>query len=577
MKKGLEIRGIHLYVNDKEFKLYSGAIHYFRVHPSQWRDRLMKLKECGLNTVETYLAWNVQEPKQGEFCFDGIADFEKFIEIAEELGLYIIVRPGPYICAEWEMGGLPSWLLNIDGIKLRHDNQPFLSCVRSYFEQIFAVLRPHFSTNGGNIIAVQIENEYGGLEQPDTAYLEWIRDTYIELGVTVPMFTSDGVGKTHLEDGSLDGILMTANFGSRSQQAFGRLETLRPGEPKICMEFWNGWFDQWGVAHHTREPEAAIAEIKNMIEMGGHFNIYMFSGGTNFGFYNGSNCNPHFEPCITSYDYGAVLTEEGKTTKQYRLLKQLLTGNDAVPEEKEKAAAYGTINQFKAFGLFDNAKQFGTVYKNSPVKTMEELGQSFGYIMYEMNVEGMSGEIEIGEPHDRAMFYADDVLIGEYERGTEYNIVSISGVKKLKILIENMGRVNYGPRIYDKKGLLQPVKIGNDEVTEYDITSFPMTEFPEAKEGVALNQPAAYKAIFEIDEVNDTYLRPFGFTKGVIIINGFNLGRYWRKGPQQTLYVPKGILHQGKNEMIIFDLYPAKSPAVSFVDEAVLDMVILDK
>ncbi len=562
-----------LYLNDKEFKMYSGTIHYFRIHPSQWRERLLKLKQCGLNTVETYLPWNIHEPKQGQFCFDGIADVEKFIKTAEELGLYAIVRPGPYICAEWEMGGFPSWLLNIDGIELRHYNEPFLKCVKSFFSETIKKLRPHFSTNGGNIVAIQIENEYGGLRQPDTAYLEWIRNTYLELGVDILMFTSDGVGETHLEDGSLDGILMTANYGSRSEQAFGRLESLRPGEPKICMEFWNGWFDQWGVPHHTREPESAVGELKSMIDMGGHFNIYMFSGGTNFGFYNGSNCNPHFEPCITSYDYGAALTEEGKITKQYRLIKELLTGSGDIEEVHSAARAYGKITEFQASGLFDNAETFGTIYKNTPVKCMEELGQDFGYILYEMNVSGMEGCIDIGEPHDRAMFYADNKYIGEYERGMDYEPVHIAGADKLKILIENTGRVNYGPRIYDKKGLLQNVKIGGNEITEYDITTFPMKTVTAIKEGISYEQPAVYKAVLNIDEVHDTYLRPSGFTKGFAMINGFNIGRYWRKGPQQTLYVPAGILNKGDNEIIIFDLYPVKNAEADFIGNAILDML----
>ena len=324
--KILTVKDGNLYLNDEQFNLYSGTIHYFRIHPSQWMDRLLKLKLCGLNTVETYIAWNIQEPLQGHLTNEGLADFEKFISIAEELGLYVIVRPGPFICAEWEMGGLPSWLLNIENISLRHFNEPYLMCVRKYFEYVINILKPHFSTNGGNIIAIQIENEYGGLEQPDTAYLAWIRGTYTELGVDILMFTSDGVGKTHLEDGSLTGTLMTANFGSRTKEAFQRLEILRPNEPKICMGFWNGWFDQWGVPHHTRDTDSIISELEYIIKNNGHFNLYMFIGGTNFGFYNGSNCNPHFEPCITSYDYGAPLTENGEPTETYYRIKELLTG-----------------------------------------------------------------------------------------------------------------------------------------------------------------------------------------------------------------------------------------------------------
>ncbi len=566
----LNVKNGRLYINGSEFKLYSGAVHYFRIHPSQWRDRLTKLKECGLNTVETYIAWNVQEPELGNFCFDGMADFERFISIAEDLELYVIVRPGPFICAEWEMGGLPSWLLNIEGIELRHYNEPFLKCVRKYFEMVFEKIRPHLYANGGGVIALQIENEFGGLGQPDEEYLKWIKRTYEELGGDALYFTSDGTWSTCLEDGSLDDILMTANFGSRTEQAFDRLESLRPGEPKICMEFWNGWFDQWRTEHHTREARSVIDELKTILKLDGNFNMYMFSGGTNFGFMNGSNCNPDFEPCITSYDYGAPVAEDGSLTEQYRLLKKLLTGSDEIKDD-HKSAAYGAVSEFSVYGLFDNAERLGAVHKNSKVRCMEELGQRFGYILYEADVTGMSGVIDIGEPRDRVMFYADDVFIGEYERGIEYGFVEISGAKRLKIFIENMGRVNYGPRLYDKKGLLQNVRIGEDEVKVYDITNFPMEKLDTECIGCSYAQPALYKAEFEVGKTEDTYLLPSGFTKGVAFVNGFNLGRYWNKGPQQTLYVPAGVLRPGENELIVFDLYPSKAPKAEFIDRHILD------
>lgn len=570
MDKKLTINKGELYLNGEKFRLYSGAVHYFRIHPSQWRDRLEKLKECGLNTVETYTPWNFHEPRQGRFFFEREADLEKFISLAEELGLYVIVRPGSFICAEWEMGGLPYWLLGIDGIELRHYNEPYLKCVRSFFERLSQIIKPHLYVNGGGIIAVQIENEYGGLGQPDPEYLNWIKRTYEELGWDALYFTSDGTWDKCLEEGSLDGVLMTANFGSRTEQAFERLETLRPGEPKICMEFWNGWFDQWGTEHHTREAASVAEEIKTLLDKNGGFNMYMFSGGTNFGFWNGSNCNPHFEPCITSYDYGAPVAEDGSLTEQYRLLKKLLTGSGEI-NDTHKSAAYGRVTDFTPCGLFDNARFKASEYTDMPVKCMEELGQRFGYILYECDVEGLSGAIDIGEPHDRAMFYVDDVFIGEYERGTEYEPVYVSGAKRLKIFIENMGRVNYGPRIYDRKGLLKNAKVGDTEITRYDISCFELNNTITAQEGCSYPQPALYKAEFTVDEPCDTYLLPLGFTKGVAFVNEFNLGRYWSKGPQQTLYVPAGVLRQGTNELVVLDLYPSEKPEAEFIGRHILD------
>ena len=572
MKQKLTVRNNELYLNNEKFHLRSGAVHYFRIHPSQWVERLVQLRNCGFNTVETYIAWNMQEPRQGIFDFEGMADFEQFISIAEALGLYVIVRPGPFICAEWEMGGFPSWLLNIDGIKLRHYNEPFLKCVSEYFDNIMPKIVPHLSTNGGGIIAMQVENEYGGFGEPDTAYLIWLRNELIRRGIDVLLFTSDGTWNDCLKNGSLDGVLMTANFGSRAAETFAKLDGLRPNEPNVCMEFWNGWFDQWKTEHHTREPQTIIDELEAIIRADGHFNMYMFSGGTNFGFYNGSNCNPIFEPCITSYDYGAPVTEYGDVTEQYYMLQKLLTGKTEKVSERKKVA-YGEVTQFKIAPLFENLDRVGKVFVSENVMTMEDCGQSFGYILYETDIDGMNGDIDIGEPHDRVMFFDGDVLLGEYERGTEYEAISVSGVSRLRILVENMGRVNYGKRIFDKKGLLRNVRIGGCEVKNYRITTIPMEDLSDLKFTGKLTAPVICSAEFTVDDPADTFLLPEGFTKGIAFVNGFNLGRYWDMGPQKTLYVPGALLKKGTNRLVIFDLYKPKALSAEFIDRHVLDEI----
>ncbi|MCH5184594.1 MAG: beta-galactosidase [Oscillospiraceae bacterium] len=569
----LEVKGDKLYLDGNIFTLKSGAVHYFRIHPSQWRDRLMKLKECGLNTVETYIAWNLFEPRQNEFSSRGIADFEKFIDIAAELGLYAIVRPGPYICAEWEMGGLPSWLLNIDGIKLRHYNEKFMRYAGRYLNRVIDMLKPRFSTAGGNIIAIQAENEFGGLNEPDDEYLNAIYDIYIAAGVDILIFTSDGVwNEKHLAWGSIERALACANFGSDPENAFAKVEELRPGTPKVCMELWNGWFDQWGAPHHTREPREVIDVVKTILDAGGHFNLYMFCGGTNFGFMNGSNGNGVFEPCITSYDYGAPLDESGRITPQYTMLKKLLTGSEEVSFRQDAPKAYGGVRGFRRFGMLQNSDKLGRRFKNTKRMCMEECGQLYGYILYEADISGMSGIVDIGEPRDRAMIYADGVLIGEYERGREYTLVEVSGAEKIQILIENMGRVNYGPWIFDKKGLIQNLKIGECEVDFYDITCYDTENIPdEMTESGNDGMPAVYRADFIVNGAADTYLLPCGFTKGVAFVNGFNLGRYWNIGPQQTLYVPAGVLKEGVNRLEISDLYGCENPEAEFVSEPVTD------
>lgn len=574
MKKCLTIKGNQFYLGDEEFVLKSGTIHYFRIHPSEWRERLEKLKDCGLNTVETYVPWNVHEPEQGKFCFDGMADLERFIVLAEELDLYMIVRPGPYICAEWEMGGFPYWLMNIKELELRTYNENYLSFVKKYFIKVMGIIKRYLTTNGGNIIAMQVENEFGAYPKNDKIYLEYLKNLLRELGCDVLLFTSDGYWNDDLERGSLDDTLMTVNCGSNLDTAFEKLESLRPQQPKVCMEFWNGWFDQWGVPHHTRNPEEPVREIKRILELGGGFNIYMFSGGTNFGFQNGSNCNPTFEPCITSYDYGAALSESGDVTEQYRLLKKLLTGSERVMANKKKTA-YKTITEFEKYDIFHNLDVLGSRFESENAVNMEALGQAYGYILYEVNVEEFSGELELGEPRDRVMIYADDTLIGEYVRGTEFESISVSNTKSLKLLVENAGRVNYGAKVYDKKGLLENIKIGGKEVKGYRMNTLPFHRVPKMLGGARNNMPTVYCGNFEVGEIFSTFIKPHGFRRGIIFVNGFHLGRYYCVGPQQTLYVSQGILKAGENKIAVVDLYGVDG-RIEFSETPILDNLAED-
>lgn len=290
--------------------LVSGAIHYFRVIPEYWKDRLSKLKACGFNTVETYVAWNIHEPQEGKFCFTGMADIVTFIETAAELGLHVIVRPSPYICAEWEFGGMPAWLLAEDGMRLRCYDEVFLSKIDSYYDVLLPKLKPLLCTNGGPIIAMQIENEYGSYGN-DLKYLEHIQESMISRGMDILLFTSDGPEDFMLQGGMVPGVLETVNFGSRTEEAFNSLKQVQPDKPLMCMEYWNGWFDHWNKPHHTRDAQDAVHVFEDMLKAGGSVNFYMFHGGTNFGFYNGANNHGIYEPTVTSYDYDSPLTEWG--------------------------------------------------------------------------------------------------------------------------------------------------------------------------------------------------------------------------------------------------------------------------
>ena len=275
------------YLDGNPFQIISGAIHYFRTVPQYWRDRLEKLKAMGANTVETYIPWNMHEPKKGEFHFDGLLDIKSFVLLAQELGLYVILRPSPYICAEWEFGGLPGWLLKEDGMRLRGCYEPFLKHIRDYYDVLFPVITPLQIDQGGPVILMQVENEYGYYGD-DTAYLETMKGYMVERGVTVPLVTSDGPMDESLSCGRLPGVLPTGNFGSRTKERFEVLKKYTDGGPLMCTEFWVGWFDHWGNGGHMRgNLEESVQDLDDMLDMG-HVNIYMFEGGTNFGFMNGS-------------------------------------------------------------------------------------------------------------------------------------------------------------------------------------------------------------------------------------------------------------------------------------------------
>ncbi len=575
MKKILTIDENGFRISGKKFNLYSGAVHYFRHHPAYWLDRLQKLQACGLNTVETYIAWNVHETAPDEFTFDGFADFERFLEIADALGLYAIVRPGPFICAEWEMGGLPAWLTEIEGIELRRYNKPFLERVDKYFDAVIPKIRSHLTTNGGNVIAVQVENEYGGLGVDDKAYLEYIKDGLITRGIDVPLFTSDGIYNGDLERGSVDGVFMTANFGSKYEYAYERVKSLQPDLPFVCMEFWNTWFDQWGVPRHSREPESVIRELLGIINAGGGFNLYMFAGGTNFGFMNGSNCNPKFEPTITSYDYGAPLNEYGGYTETYTKIRELLAPLSKkplpVPPAEAERRAYGSAVIQACVPLFDVLDKASTEYITDKPYNMEHFGQMYGYILYTVNASGYSGRLDIGVPHDRAQIFGDGVYLGVIERDGVCDEVEFNGVTTLQILVENMGHVNFGPRIYDKKGILSDIKIGNTVVASVTQNCIPFKDLSGVVAGDTRSvTPMLYRCTFTVDEAADTFLLPDGCTRGAVLLNGFNLGRYNEVGPQRTLYIPAPLLREGENEVIVLDLEPKSEPKVQLIDTHIL-------
>ncbi len=571
-------QGEQFLLDQKPFRFLSGTIHYFRVTPDYWEDRLKKLRACGFNAVETYTCWNLHERQEGKFDFSGGLDVARFVQTAQQLGLYVILRPGPYICAEMDFGGLPSWLLNRPGLALRCNNPMFLQKVSAYYKQLFDRLRPYLGENGGNIIAVQVENEYGSYGN-DKDYLRAVAQIYRDNGVNEFFFTSDGPNQLMLGGGSLPEYLATANFGSRGKEHFDTLRRFAPERPVMCTEFWNGWFDHCYEQHHRRESDETADQLEQMLRDGGSVNLYMFHGGTNFGFTNGANHDGCYQPTVTSYDYDCPVSECGDLTEKYFAIKRvaeqymgkapdLQVGN--LPKKD-----YGIVKLTRQTPLFVHLPQ---PVESANTLTMEQLEQDFGFVLYETVLHGPfeRSELTIDGLHDRAMIYIDGKLAGIQERTGRRNDAIYLELEPgqtavLRILVENMGRINYGPKLLDCKGILRGVKLGCQYQFGWKHYPLPCDCPPQqgyepvpekCKMDFKESGPLFLKGSFTVRQRQDTFVRLDGFTKGNVYINGFNLGRYWNPaGPQKTLYLPAPLLHEGENELVVLELEGIDGPA----------------
>lgn len=561
----LEIRD-NFYLNGEPFKIISGAFHYFRTVPEYWQDRIEKLVNMGCNTVETYIPWNFHEPEKGNFRFDGMHDIERFIHLAEKLGLYIIIRPSPYICSEWEFGGLPAWLLRDRNMRLRCSYEPYLNAVKEYYSVLIPKLVPHQCDRGGGVILVQLENEYGYYGN-DTAYLEFLRDTLRELGVTVPFVTSDGPWSEPIfKSGMLNGALPTGNFGSGAEWQFGQMRKyIGENKPLMCMEFWNGWFDAWGEEHHTTSPEKAASELDELLKRGS-VNFYMFEGGTNFGFMSGRNGGSKTGD-VTSYDYDAPLTEDGQITEKYRLFKEVIakyTDIHEIPLTTEiRRRAYGRISCTGKTDLFSVLDKISVPVKSSYPLTMEDIGQDYGYILYRTKIRDIEtvSEIRLEGAADRVQCYHNGEFVytafaeNMWEK-FEPQQKRTSGI--IDLLCENTGRENFGTGLENqRKGISGGVKINDHRHFGFEIYPLPLDERQIAALdfgiGYIENTPAFYRFELDIDEPCDTFLDTDGFGKGCAFVNGFNIGRFWEIGPQKRLYIPAPLLQIGKNTIVIFE------------------------
>lgn len=562
----------------------SGSMHYARVPSAYWSDRLQKMKDCGLNTVQTYVPWNFHEMEPGNYNFSGDRDLGAFLKAAQDAGLLVIVRAGPYICAEWDMGGLPWWLLRHKDIALRTSDPVYLSFVDRWMAQLLPIVKTFLYSNGGPVIMVQVENEYGSYYACDRNYMQHLYETFSGiLGDDVVLFTTDGDSDGYLKCGTLTPYLYaTVDFGITTDPA-GNFKPQRDYEPKgplVNSEFYTGWLDYWGKPHQTRSSVEVAKTLDLILALNASVNMYMFEGGTNFAFWNGADAPGTYEPVPTSYDYNAPLTEAGDPWEKYVLISNVISAyspSSARPYTPliTPKRAYGNVYMTAAVGLFDSPQLVTNQVTGDTPVSMEMLNQSFGFVIYSTKLPTQltgkaASNLTISGLHDRASVYIDGALkgIGMRSNAVVSDVtVSVdvpSGAVNLDIVVENMGRINYGSLINDSKGILGTVELNGQVLMPWVSKSVPMNDsslipFQQLNEtSLTPNSTVFFRGTFRFDDDKlSTYLNVSGWSKGVVFVNGYNLGRYWPvKGPQKTLYVPGTYLRTNTelNELILFEI-----------------------
>lgn len=572
-----EIAGDDFVLNERPFRILSGAIHYFRVHPDYWIDRIHKAKLMGLNAIETYVPWNLHEPTPGVWNASGWLDLGRFLAAVADEGMYAIVRPGPYICAEWDNGGLPAWLFADPAVGIRRNEPLFMEAVTRYLQRVYEIVSPLQITHGGPVILVQIENEYGAYGD-DSSYLRQLVVITKDAGIDVPLTTVDQPEDDMLENGSLPELLTTGSFGSRSVERLERLRRYQSAGPMMCSEFWNGWFDHWGAHHHTTSVEYSASELDDLLSTGASVNLYMFHGGTNFGFTNGANDKGIYQSLVTSYDYDAPLDEAGNPTDKYWAFRDVIAKYSSVPEEKpgpSSPAPEFATSLTEAVPLLSIANQLGDWTWRDDVPTLDAVGQFSGFALYTTEIDVSEPAIlEFSEVRDYATVFMNGCRIGVMARDHHENAITIPPSRgTLTVLIEDQGRVNYGPRIGEPKGLIGPARLNGEELGHWGILplsldsldAVPYERGPQWESSGGLTGPVFARGTFIVDESADLFLDTSRWGKGAVWINGFCLGRYWSRGPQLTLYVPGPIIRAGENEIVVMETGTASTNTVRFV------------
>lgn len=537
-------------------RILAGSIHYFRVHPDQWEDRLRRLAAMGANTVDTYIAWNFHERVEGDIRFDGWRDLERFIRLAGEVGLDVFLRPSPYICAEWSNGGLPFWLSG-KVAALRTSDADFLAAVDAWYDELIPRLVPLQAVNGGPIVAIQIENEYGSFGS-DAAYLAHLRDGLRRRGLVEMLTTADGITGDMIEYGSVPGAMATFTFGTGVATAAG---LRRQGDALMCSELWGGWFDHWGERHHVRSAASTGGTVEELLAAGGSVSLYMAHGGTNFGLWNGANHDQVLQPTVTSYDSDAPIGEDGTLNEKFHALRALFAPFHAaelppIPAApRRQAAATAPLDRRASLlDLIESVPAKGDVTPRP--QTFEELGAEDGLVAYQAEVSFPADAVlTIDGLHDRAVVFLDRQPLGILERDGEASLVlpGGGGAGGLTIVVESLGRINYGPYTGEGKGIMRGVMIGRRLVNGWTHRLIPQDAPGSIAGADSASSDGVAIASFDIVEPLDAWLAFPGGEKGMVWLNGFLLGRYWKVGPQETLYAPAPLWRVGRNDIVVLD------------------------
>ena len=560
-----------LYRHGVGHRILSGGLHYFRVHPQLWPDRIRRLADLGLNTVDTYVPWNFHQPHENAAPgFDGWRDVERFIRTVGEEGLDVIVRPGPYICAEWSNGGLPSWLTARD-VALRSSDPAFTSAVGHWFDELIPRLAALQATEGGPVVAVQVENEFGSFGD-DHTYLRWNRAALTARGIREMLFTADGPTELMLDGGTLPGTLTAATLGSRPDAARQLLKQRRPDEPFIVAEYWNGWFDHWGERHHVRGVDSAVHTLREIVADGGSVSIYMAHGGTNFGLWAGANEHEgRLQSTVTSYDFDAPVAEDGTLTDKFFAMREALGASGPLRgPARMPTLAPARVPLVHRTGLIPGLRAVSAAATTGPrPASFEQLGLDAGMILHTAHPRIPTGEhrLVFTDVRDLATVVVNGTVVGTVDQDRPEVLIQGSGsVIRLEVLVESLGRVNYGPGVGRHKGLLGPVLVDRRTVQGWESLPIALPEWSATELDRAAAAPATAETAFAtaetgfatatvpVDEPADTFLALPGSGRGLVWINGFLLGRYWQIGPQVTLYCPAPLLRAGANIVTVLEL-----------------------